>query len=245
MFGGRQAPDASWAGRAALPRVLPRRRRPRARRLAPDGLDRARRRPRHPSVARAREATRDELAALGAHVDGRGVCVRGVLEPSPTASSCACSTTAAPSTASALETRRGLRLARPRRRGGAGRPLRLPGPRPVGPGLGCALQPGQAVARSLRARDLRCACSWHDVARWRQRRRLGAVHAALGRLRQRSSTGAASGAPDTPLERLGDLRAARQGLHEAPPAGAAPSCAGTYRGLADPAVTEPPAARSA
>ena len=64
--------------RAVLPRVLPRRRRPRAGRLAPDRLDRARRRHGDPAVARPRGVGAMTLPALGARVDGRRRRVRGV-----------------------------------------------------------------------------------------------------------------------------------------------------------------------
>ena len=106
---------------------------------------------------------------LGATARGRRHELRGRVADSPTrVELCLFDEDGAetPRPARRLRRRRVARL-RPRRRGRAG--LRLPGHRPVRPGAGAALQPGQAAARPLRPGDHRRGarsgprCSGYDV----------------------------------------------------------------------------------
>ena len=83
----------------------------------------------------------------------------------------------------------------------------------MGSGAG-SLQPGQAAARPLRARPSRARCSGIPRSP-RTTPRLRAVRPALASSRPRRSTGATTGRPATAAGRLGHVRAARQGLHEA------------------------------
>ena len=88
-FGGveRLQRDPAWQDNLVVQRVLPRRQRRRARRVAPDGLDRRRRRP-HPRpagqrrlrrsarLARLARASRPRLVSVGSSADRRCACAR-------------------------------------------------------------------------------------------------------------------------------------------------------------------------
>ena len=108
-------------------------------------------------------------------------------------------------------------------RASAGAGLRVPGRRPVGPGAGAAVQPGQAAARPVREGDQR---SGHVRARGArpgpgrpgQAERPGlrrARTAEPGRRRRVRLAGRQTAL--APLRGLGRLRDPRQGLHNAPP----------------------------
>ena len=108
--------------------------------------------------------------------------------------------------------------------------LRLPRARPVRPGARPALQPGEAADRPVREADRRARCDW-DAANalpyvavgGRERRpddrreRLGAGDAEVASSIDPSFDWQDddAGAPADPVARHGDLRGARQGLHEA------------------------------
>ena len=117
-------------------------------------------------------------------------------------------------------------LARRAARHRAGHALRLPRRRPVGPGAGLPVQPAQAAARPLcagdvgddhaRAGPVRLPDGRSDPAR---RAGLRGVHRPeRGRGSDLRLGGRDADAP--PVARLGDLRAARQGLHQAARPGA-------------------------
>ena len=204
VFGGQGALSARprVARRAAVPRVLPRRQRRRARRVAPDRLDRARRRPHRPPVAVP--AARHD--ASGATVEGDGVRLRGVQRASPS--------------------RRALPLRRGRSRdsasrssaatatsGGRSRRARATGcaTATASTGRGAATRPSSCWTRTRarsRARSRGTPPSPHTTTR------LGAVRAPLGRARRAVRLGRRPPPADA-AGGLGRLRAARQGLHEA------------------------------
>ena len=109
----------------------------------------------------------------------------------------------------------------PGRRPGPG--LRVPGRRPLGPGPGPALQPGQAAARPLRqggGRDGHLRAGGARPGRHRPRQ---AEHPGLGRARApqpgRGPGVQLAGRPAAlaPLRGHGPVRGPRQGLHHAPP----------------------------
>ena len=163
-------------GQPGVQRVLPRRQRGRARRVAPDRLDRGGRRP---DPAPPRGGPR-RSATWSATLRRQAPAMTAVAEPGRRATRCRAAEfplgatpvgrrhqlrrrlrrrrrgdavpvrrrgPGDPGPAARLRRRRLARL-RPRRRARAG--LRLPGRRPVRPGPGPALQPGQAAARPVR-----------------------------------------------------------------------------------------------
>ena len=117
-------------------------------------------------------------------------------------------------------------LARGAARGAGRRPLRLPGGRPVGPGVRAAVQPPQAAARPLRPRRLGRGDQRPGRLRLRRRQPGGAEHARLRAARpaqrgRRRRLRLARGHPAAPpLARHRDLRVPRQGPHRAARPGA-------------------------
>ena len=156
--------------------------------------------------------------------------LRDRLRASPTASPCACSTRTARRRRSRCGTttpRSGM--VRARRRAGPG--LRVPGQRPLGPGAGPALQPGQAAARPLRAGRQRGGLVRARGARPRRERPGRPEHPRLRGVRapepgRRPGVRLAGRQPAlVPVRGHGDLRDARQGLHHAPSRTSRRSCA--------------------
>ena len=121
--------------------------------------------------------------------------------------------------------------------------LRLPGPRPVGPGAGAVVQPGQAAARPVRQGDRRRGRLGPGLLRLRLRRPRSAQHR-----RQRAAR--APRRRQRPVLRLGQRPPAGDAMHETiiyeahvrgltirHPA-VPEELRGTYAGIAHPAVIE-------
>ena len=183
---------------------------------------------------------------LGVTADDDGTNVALWAEGAEAGSSSACSTSDGTEPRIALEeqTYRVLHGYVPG--AAAGSAVRLPGPRPVGPGPRHALQPREAAGRPLRPGHRRPA----DVSRRPSSATCGAGTTSSATTRDSAPYVPRSvvvrddfdwGDDAPPRHRLGrhrHLRDPREGAHRAPPGRARASCGAPTPGLAHPAVVE-------
>ena len=132
--------------------------------------------------------------------------------------------------------RRGLHLARPRRRARATARATATASTDRDPASG-ALQPGEAAARPVRARRSTARCSW-DAAVNGDDDRDSAPYVPRSVVGRDAFDWGDDRPPATRAGRLGHLRAARQGLHDAATRRSPRSCAAPTRASAHPAAID-------
>ena len=224
------------ARRAALPRVLQRRRRRRPRRVAPDRLDRPGRGSDRPPVRDAGGAVMrtasepSSPALLGAHPDEEGTTFALFSSVAEAVELCLFDDSGAEERV-ALRPGEGFRWEGHVPGIGPGRRYGVRVHGPWDPAAGARCNPAKLLLDPY-ARAVAGGVSWHPAvhggtrggSRPPGRRRLGAVRAPLRRLLGRVRLGRRRAARHSP-RRLDRLRAARQGLHPAAPGGAGTPCA--------------------